>query len=513
MSISPTLRKTAAAVKSDVIYTTIAAVLYACAILVTKRLSPAPWLGIILYALPLLVLLAQQAVKALDTKVKKNINRHWVILIVGALIFFSSFITNSDPHFNDAVVMMLIFSLGEIITKAAQTIVKNPLHGKRSHSPILTERDGLLEKMKPELLQIGDIITIKKGETVPTDGYIKEGNALFTTVTDRSTTRELHSGDLVYAGYLNKGETVKIEVCREFSDSSTAIIIDASQNNDWPDIVETAKTLSKYLILLALPCAVLAAVVIPLMAQWFILAFPRWLYRALLFTAIAATDTIAFSLPIATSGTFARLLRNDIVINRYKLLDRLAKLRSIVFDAALLNEATLTADDVKTMKHLGVKHVVMMSSGNEDDTSATAKDLGIKDYHFGMEHDDKSKLIKRLYRYRRKGTYLAAIGNGVDDRRLLQLANIRVAMTQPDNSTAIESNDVSILNGSFSGISTSVKASKKVGRINRINLIIALASKAILLPLAFLGMAPAWALAAADVAILLATTLNALRTL
>lgn len=508
-------KKVIPAVKNDVLYTVIATVLFVCATLVTKHLNlvPTNGLSVILYLLPLLVLLVQQANKALNDKTKDSINRHWVLFAAGAIMFGSGFIVNADPHFSDTVVMLLIYSFGEIITKATLTIAQNPLRGKRGHSPVLTERDGLVEKIKPELLKVGDIVTIKRGETVPTDGYIREGSTVFTSVTDRSATNTFNSGDLVYAGYLNKGGTVKIEVCREFGDSSTAIILDATHNDDWPKTVELAKTLSLYLILLALPFAVLTAVVIPLMAQWFLLAFPRWLYRALLFTAIATTDTIAFSLPIAVACTFARLLRNDVVINRYKLFDKLSKIRSVVFDIDLLNEASLTNDDVKAMRRAGVKHITMMSSGSKDDTKETAKALGIRDFHSEMQPEDKTQLIKRLYRNRHKKTYLAAIGNGTDDRRLLQLANIRIAMTQPENSTAIESNDVSIVNGSFAGISTAMKASKKVNRINMFNMIVAVAVKAILLALAFLGMAPAWALAAADVIVLLMTSINALRNL
>jgi len=508
-------KKVIPAVKNDVLYTVVATVLFVCATLVTKRLHlvPTNGLSVILYLLPLLVLLVQQADKALNDKTKEPVNRHWILLAVSAIMFGSGFIVNADPHFSDTVVMLLIYSFGEIITKATLTIVQNPLHGKRGHSPVITERDGIEEKMKPELLKTGDIVTIKRGETVPTDGYIREGSTTFTSVTDRNVTKTFNCGDMVYAGYLNKGETVKIEVSREFSESSTAIIIDATYNNEWPKAVETAKVISKHLILLTLPLALLTSIAIPMMAQWFLLAFPRWLYRALLLVAIASTDTIAFSLPIAVAGTFARLLRNDIVINRYKLLDKLPKIRSIVFDADLLGEATLTPDDVKEMRRAGIKHITMMSSGSEEETKTTAKALDLRDYHYEMQHDDKSKLIKRLYRSKRKGSYLAAIGNGTSDRTLLQLANIRIAMTQPDNSTAIESNDVSVINGKFDGISTAIKNSKKVKHINMFNLCIAVASKVILLALAFLGMAPVWALAAADVAILLATSLNALRTL
>jgi len=502
-------------IKNDIIYTVVATILFVCATLLTKRLALAPthWLYIVLYTLPLLVLLAQQAKKAINDKTKEPINRHWVLLISCTAIFFSGFIINSEPHFSDAVIMMLIYSFGEIITNATLAIVKNPLRGKRSHSSVLTERNGTTDKIKPEQLQVGDIITVKRGETVPTDGCIKEGSSVFCSVTDRSVTHTLKSGDSVYAGYLNKGEKVKIEVCREFSDSSTAIIIDATSNSEWPKTVELAKTISKYLLILALPFALLEAVVIPLMAQWFILAFPRWFYRALLFTAIATTDTIAFSLPIATAGTFARLLRNDIVINRYRLFEKLVKIRSLVFDANLLPETTITRDDVKNMRRSGIKHITMMSSGSAEETKATAKELGIRDYHPELQPDDKIGLIKRLYHRKHKHTYLAAIGNGIDDRRLLQGVNIRIAMTQPDNSTAIESNDVAILDGKFASVSTAIKASKKVNRINIFNLVIAVTSKVILLGLAFLGLAPAWALAAADIAILLITSLNALRTI
>lgn len=519
MDIRTFFKKTAPAVKGDIIYTATATLLLAGSWLLAKRHATALWSSALIYLPPVLLLLTQCAKKAIDNKKREKINRHWILFAVCTMMFGSSFIINAEPHFRDTAVILLIYSIGEIIVTATLTATKNPLRGKRGHTPVLVQRNGTTEKIKPELLQIGDTITIKKGDTVPTDGIIKDGSSLFSSVTDRDCCHTLSCGDKVYAGYLNKGETVKIEVCREFNDSTTAVIIEASRGKEIPQAVEVAKTISKYLILCALTIALLAAIVIPMyFSQWFIMAFPRWLYRALLFTAIAvAADTIAFSLPVATSGTFARLLRNDIVVNKFSFFDKLAKLRSMVFDTDLLDKATLTSDDVKSLRRSGIRHITMMSSGSQQDTAATAKGLGIKDFHSEMQDDDKAKLIKHLHRHRSKHTYLAAVGNGDNDRRLLQLANIRIAMTTPDNISAIESNDVAILNGNMTGIGTTKKASRKLRNINIFNMTIAVASKALLLLLALTGVAaafiPDWTLAAFDVAILAATSLNALRTL
>lgn len=472
----------------------------------------------LIYIPALIPLLMQLIYKALEGKDNDLVNRHWTLFIVGIAIYGTSFITNSTPHFRDAVAMLLIFGIGEIICDIFLTATRNPLHGKRRHTPVSTERDGIIEKARPETLKIGDIIHIGTGETVPTDGIIADGHSHFATVTERNDTKELGNGDKVYAGYINKGDSVKIKVLHDYEDSSTTIILDATNNGDWPKDVETAKKVNRYLLPAALPIAVFIALVIPLLLQKFmgrpfLITFPLWLFRALAFTAIACTNSFIFSLPLAIAGGFAKLLRNDIVLNRYKMFDLIPRLRTLVFDKDMLRDNTLTKKDVETMRKYGVKHVVMMSDENEEKTAAIAQPLGIKEYHFDQQPDDKFKLVKHLFRYRKKKKYLAVLGNGVDDKRLLQLANIRIVMTQPDNNTAIESTDIAILNNRFSGINTVINTSRQITGTNKFNFALSAIVKAILLLLAFSGRAPLWIIAMADVCLTLVTSLIASRIL
>lgn len=436
--------------KRDLAYISTAALLLAGAIIVENAFTPDLWVRTLLYFLPLAVLLAQQAEHAINSK-KDNLNRHWVLFAIGIIMFGSTFIRNSDPHLRDAVTTLFIYSFGLIITEAFTMAVRNPLHGKHSHHNGETEQNGEVENTSTE---------------------------------DQNVS--------------NKIKTAKY--------------------SNWPMTVRLAKELSNYLILLALPAAVAIAILVPIimsslvLTQWFITAFPRWLYRALVFAAIACCDTIAFCHPLAATGSFTKMLRNGIVINKYKIFDRLTRLRSLLFDIEILRDCTLTSDDVKTLKKLGVKHIVMASSEDEGTTSDKAKQLGISEYRSNMQPEDKAKLVKHMYRYRKKNTCLAIVGDN-DEMRASQQAVLNIAMTQPGNSTAIENSNVAILGNEFSKICTAIKASKKMVRINWCNLGISIISKAILLSLAFLGLAPVWQLALADIFILAITSLNAMKTL
>ena len=436
--------------KRDLAYISAAAILLAGAIIAERAFSPVLWVCALLYSIPLVVLLAQQAEHAINSK-KDQLNRHWVLFAIGLIMFGSTFIRNSAPHFRDAAITLFIYSFVFIITEAFTTAMHKPHHGKHNLHHDDTERNGETKETSPNGQNVGDIIK-------------------------------------------------------------------AAKYSDWPSSLKLAKKISNYLIILALPAAVATAILVPIImsslviTQWFITAFPRWLYRALMFATIACCDTIAFCHPLAVTGSFTKMLRNGIVINKYKVFDRLTKLRSLLFDMETLRKNTLTSNDVKTLKKIGVKHIVMASSEDEGTTSETARQLGITEYRSNMQPEDKAKLAKHLYRYRKKNTYLGIVGDNIE-MRASQQAILSIAMTQPNKTNTTENANLTILGNEFSKICTAIKASKKMARISWCNLSISIVSKAILLALAFLGLAPIWLLALADICTLAITSLNAMRAL
>lgn len=86
------------------------------------------------------------------------------------------------------------------------------------------EVDGVLTQVDPDEVEIGNFIVVKPGERIPLDGVVIEGESLVDTaaLTGESVPRKAAAGDEVISGCVNGSGTLKVEVTKEFEDSTVA---------------------------------------------------------------------------------------------------------------------------------------------------------------------------------------------------------------------------------------------------------------------------------------------------
>ena len=138
-------------------------------------------------------------------------------------------------------------------------------------------------------------------------------------------------------------------------------------------------------------------------------------------------------------------------------------------------------EDLRKLKDLGVKNLVMLSGDNQGTVDVVGRELGLTEAHGHMLPEDKSAYIKKL---KEEGQIVAFVGDGVNDSPSLALANIGIAMGGGTD-VAIETSDVVLMNSDFSRLPHALGLTKATARNMTQNIVIAVGVVLILLASVF----------------------------
>ncbi|NMA94730.1 MAG: heavy metal translocating P-type ATPase [Clostridiales bacterium] len=103
-------------------------------------------------------------------------------------------------------------------------------------------------------------------------------------------------------------------------------------------------------------------------------------------------------------------------------------------------------EDLRALKALGVKNLIMLSGDNQGTVNQVSQELGLTEAHGNMLPEDKAEYIKRL---QDEGRYVAFVGDGVNDSPSLAVADVGIAMGGGTD-VAIETSDIVLMNSEFS---------------------------------------------------------------
>ncbi|HZS17847.1 MAG TPA: cation-translocating P-type ATPase [Candidatus Udaeobacter sp.] len=167
-------------------------------------------------------------------------------------------------------------------------------------------------------------------------------------------------------------------------------------------------------------------------------------------------------------------------------------------------------DAIVALHQAGVGKVVMLSGDNQRTVDAIAKQAGIDEAHGDLLPDQKVDRIKDLMKRER---YVGMVGDGVNDAPAMAIATVGIAMGAAGTDTAIETADLALMKDDLAKIAETVVLGRRTMRVIQVNIIFALAVKAVFLVLAIVGYTSLWLAIAADTGATLVVIANALRLL
>lgn len=250
----------------------------------------------------------------------------------------------------EAVGVMLFYKIGELFQDIAvsrsRNSIKALLEVRPDYANIQTE--GVIKKVSPKTVNIGDIIIVKPGEKIPLDGEIIDGNSQVDTsaLTGESVPRTVRLGETVLAGMINKMGVLSIKVTKLFDESSIAKILDLVQNAKSKK-AETEKFITKFARYYT-PIVVFTSLAVALLPPLFIsgATSSEWVYRALILLVISCPCGLVISIPLGYFGGVGGAARRGILVKGSTFLDVLNTVNTVVFDKT----GTLTKGVFKVAK-------------------------------------------------------------------------------------------------------------------------------------------------------------------
>lgn len=239
-------------------------------------------------------------------------------------------------EFPEAVAVMLFYQVGEFFQDYAVDKSRKSISSLMDIRPDFANviRDGKIEKVNPNEVNIGDTIVIKPGEKVPLDGKIVEGKTSLDTkaLTGETLPRDAKEGDEVLSGCINMEGLIKVEVTKAFGESTVSKILDLVENasNKKSKSENFITKFSKYYTPTVVIIALLLAIIPPLIIEG--ATFSDWIYRALSFLVVSCPCALVISIPLSFFGGIGGASKIGVLIKGSNYLEALADTEIVVFD-------------------------------------------------------------------------------------------------------------------------------------------------------------------------------------
>lgn len=236
----------------------------------------------------------------------------------------------------EAVLVMLLYQIGELFQSYAVGKSRRQITELMDIRPDYAniEQDGKLVKVAPEEVSLGDEIVVKPGEKIPLDGIVKDGESMLDTsaLTGESVPRKAKVNDTVLSGCINKTGILKIEVTKEFSESTASKILDLVENASTKK-AKTENFITKFARYYT-PIVVVLALCLAFLPPIFIrdLTVLDCLKRSMTFLVISCPCALVISVPLGFFGGIGGASRQGILIKGSNYLEALSNTKIIIFD-------------------------------------------------------------------------------------------------------------------------------------------------------------------------------------
>ena len=315
------------------------AVLLAGAWLVEHFVALPMWQVLLVYLVPYLVIsydVLGEAIEGVMEGDPFDENFLMSIATIGALLI--GFLPGAEPQFIEGVFVMLFFQLGELFEHYAEDKARDSISELMDIRPDVAnvERNGVVARVSPEEVKIGETVIVKPGEKIPLDGKVLEGTSSLNTValTGESMPRDVSAGMDVISGCVNLSGVLKVRVDKPYSESTAAKIIQlveqAGDNKSRSEsfIRRFARVYTPIVVIAALALAVIP----PFFYDSYAPAFGVWLYRALTFLVVSCPCALVISIPLTFFAGIGGASHKGILIKGGNYMDALTKLSTVVFD-------------------------------------------------------------------------------------------------------------------------------------------------------------------------------------
>ena len=245
-----------------------------------------------------------------------------------------------EGDYLESIAVMLFYQIGEWFQSSAVGKRRRTISELMDIRPDYAnvERDGVLEKVDPDEVEVGTLIVVQPGEKVPIDGVVEEGTSTLNTaaLTGESIPRDVTVGEEIISGCINLSGVLKVRTKKEFGESTVSKILDLVENASSRKsksenfIARFARVYTPAVCYAALALAVLPPVVSLILGSPG--AWGKWIYRALTFLVMSCPCALVISIPLSFFAGIGGASREGILVKGSNYLETLSDVTTVVFD-------------------------------------------------------------------------------------------------------------------------------------------------------------------------------------
>ena len=284
---------------------------------------------LVLYIISYALLLYRTFINSIKLLFKsKTINENLLITVscIGAFVIGERM---------EGLMVIILYTIGKILEEKAlnnsRKSIQDLMDLKEPFANLKTSKSS--KKISVEEIKVGDLLIVKKGEKIPVDGIIYEGESLLDTslLTGESEPVKVQKGDKCLSGSINTSDVIIIKATSLFEDSTVSKILELLESaTDKKTKTETiVSKISKVYTPIVLILAILVAILLPAISS---VTRSDAIYRALTFLVISCPCAIAISVPLSYFTGIGVCSKNGILIKGSNYLDNLTNLNNIIFD-------------------------------------------------------------------------------------------------------------------------------------------------------------------------------------
>ncbi|WP_345803721.1 heavy metal translocating P-type ATPase [Liquorilactobacillus sicerae] len=273
-------------------------------------------------------------------------------------------------EYSEAVAVIVFYQLGEflqtIAVKKSQASISALMAIRPDYANLKSSTS--IKQVKPEEIQIGDLIIVKPGERVPLDGKVVAGESSLdmAALTGESLPQRVSKGDQVLSGSINKNGLLTVKVTKKFADGTVTKILDLVQNAS-SQKAPTEKFITKFAKIYT-PIVVLAAAALAFIPPliWPDASWAEWINRGLIFLVIACPCALVVSIPLTFFGGIGAASQIGVLIKGSNYLEALNDLQMIVFDkTGTLTKGNFKVTELKPSNNFTAQELLKFAAAAE----------------------------------------------------------------------------------------------------------------------------------------------------
>ncbi len=342
--------------------------------------------AIVLYCAAYIVVGAEYMLQAVRGVFKGDIfneNMLMTVASIGAMAL---------GEYIEGVAVMLLYCVGETlqdaaIAKSKGDIVK--LLGLKVDS-CLRLSDGNAEEIDSANLQVGDLVLVRKGEKIPSDGVVEEGESAIdcSSMTGESMPVAVSVGSEVTGGTVNTGNTVKVRITRRFEDTQASKILKLVEEAQ-ESKPRAQKLISKFASIYTpavFALAVIVALIPPLFYDGYVDALTGiWLKKALVFLVISCPCALVISIPLAFFAGIGRCSKAGVLVKGGNYLEEMRGITAVCMDkTGTITKGVFEVTEVRPADGV-TEEKLLEAAGACESMSTHPIALSIKEYVGGSE--------------------------------------------------------------------------------------------------------------------------------